>query len=150
MEFAISAGKQITVSQLGRYKASGNNKIHEVRLIRVNPPGSITPSKTVASVSVDMTDTADSDGLVYAKLPAPVWLEPGMTYRLLSREHQSGDQYYDQSTVSITGSSGVLDLSGVVANVTAGYFPLNSDGSFNAWTAGSSTKSYGPVNMKCE
>ena len=129
MRFTVPASTQVT--QLGRYKVSGDSKTHTLKLMQLAG----NAGTLVGQVTVNMTGAA-SNGYVYAALASAVTLTAGNTYALGSQEVAGAteDQFLDQTPVTVAaGTATVLNPAYSLDGV-----------SWPPMTAGSS---YGPVNM---
>ena len=129
---SITVGSSpIVVSELGRWKISGNSGSHFIKLVRANdktevPGGSVTVILSAGSVGT----------FVYGTLPAPITLEPFTTYYLICQEYLSGDTWYNENQP-------VVAISGLTVNSA-----IWQNGSGTFFTAGSSGTSYGTLSMK--
>jgi hypothetical protein len=122
----------VTISELGRWKLSGNSQVNTVKIVQennVNLPGALV-TVTMANGPVGT--------FVYTALPAPVTLEANKAYYLVTSVTDQGDTWYDwNQPVSSTG--GVSIVSTVWAPPGGGY---------SRYGAGSS--SYGQVGLKSD
>jgi hypothetical protein len=109
MNFTVD--RPIVVTHLGRYKFLPyypNQLKHEIKVLRRGNPRENEPSWTqVAWAVVDMTNSPQADGFVYAPLASPVRLKENEEYLLVSREY------------------GATEVSGIEV-----YYRGNGDGSF--------------------
>lgn len=124
----LVGGSGITVVALGRWKDTGDSATHTMGLY----DNSFTP---ITSVSVDMSQTADADGYVYASI-TPQVLSASTYYRVMTLETSGVDHFYDFNT-SVTTTA--------VAIASPCYRSL--DGGSNG-DLGANGESYGPVNFK--
>lgn len=136
-EFDVGSSN-ITVTALGRWKVSGDSKIHFASI--TNASG---VDITGANVSIDMSNSADADGYVYAALSAPVTLTASSTYAMLVAQNASFvDQFYHENTaVTYTGDASVRYSVYCGPNFAGG-----SRGTYGH--AAGTSHSYGPVNFK--
>lgn len=93
------------VTELGRYKFSGNGKMHTLIIQRCDPApldenGILT--EVVASAQVDLSDPSCSVGMYeFTKLEQPIILEPNTPYYFASYEDTTapgGDSYATTGT----------------------------------------------------
>ncbi|WP_391570913.1 hypothetical protein [Cohnella sp.] len=121
-------GTARTVTSLGRFYVSGNNKSHTVSLYKESD------KSLVASCTVNMAiGTADVSGFKYCTLPASITLAANTSYNLVSSETSGGDQYYHDDTTVTLGSG------------TANFAIFKWNGVW--YYDGSASQSFGPVNL---
>ena len=121
----------MSVTALGRAYSPGNSGSHDIKIVdqatKADVPGSM--------VTVTMTAGAPGE-FQYATLSAPVMLDAGRTYYVVSREINLGDQFYDHDTeVQTTTDASVVNS--VYGDALANYFEVPPSG-----------YSYGPVNFQ--
>jgi len=127
----VVGNNPISVTTLGRMKASGNIGTHIVKLVKVSD-GTDVPG---GSVSIAM-----SGGTVgqfqYATLSSPVVLSAGTAYYLMSQESAGGDSwYYNDTTIQTTS----------VAKETSSVWGYG----VGQWNAnGAADQTYGPLDFK--
>lgn len=155
MEFGMAAGENVIVTHLGRYKVNPTDREqHELRLIELDPAGEDEPHpllRTALAITVvDMNNVGDPDGFVYGELKNPVRLLAGRQYRLVSREFEFGDPYYESSLIA-GGFDGDAGEDAVFENITSGSYSIVA-GTPTAWTSGTpgDAKCWGPLNLKFE
>ena len=103
MEIQVGASP-VTVTALGRIYVAGNNQTHALKLVDA-ATGIDLPN---AAVNVTMVQSPFSS-FVYGELPAPVTLNAGQIYYVLSQEQPGGDVLYDSTTrVQTTGVASVV------------------------------------------
>jgi len=121
----------LVVSDLGRWVRTGNTNAHTLKLVRSD--GYDVPG---ASVSLN-TSGATAGQFAYATLVAPVILEAGATYYLVSQETNGGDTWYDLDNTLVP--TGAFALTGQV-------WAYNSTAVYTVYSA--TNKGYIPVNLK--
>ncbi len=127
MQFSVGS-MPMRVMSVGRICAPGNSKQHIVKLVHA----SVGIDVSGGAATVNMSACAPGQ-YVYAPLPAPLVLNAGSSYYLVSQETNGGDAWYDLGAV---GSS-------AAGTISAGAF-----GPGGAWTsAGSAGNAYGPPNL---
>jgi hypothetical protein len=80
----------VMVTHLGRWRESDNEQSHMLAIFRAERgphDASDRPTGIVATVSVDASRAAETDGFNYARLEQPVVLRPGESYYLASLEN---------------------------------------------------------------
>lgn len=127
--FTVGASS-ITISQLGRWKISGNSQTHTVS-IKAND------GTLIASAIVDMS-TGSTGTFVYTSISDTV-LSASTTYNILCSEVNGGDQWNDQNGINVT----------VTSDATWGgaAYQVACNGSPNHISAGPGNYCYGPYNM---
>lgn len=130
------AGAPITVTHLGRWKASGDSNVHDMQLFSYGTnPAPISGGQA----NVDMSQSADPDGYVYVALVTPQTLSASTVYQIGSQEVNGVDHFYQNDT-TVTSTA--------VASVDQGFYYINATpGSGWGWTSGAGT-TYGPVSFK--
>ncbi len=123
-------GVDITITQVGRWKVSGNSQTHTVGIYTGSVGGTAT---AVATASVDMS-TGSAGTFVYATLSSPYTWTAGSTIYLYSTETNGGDSWYEHDT-TLTYTNVATILSSSVAD------PLIS-------ALGDQNRSYVPVSFK--
>lgn len=121
-------GSNITITDLGRWKISGNTGTHTVKI-------TATDGTVIVSASVDLT-TGSAGGFVYASC-TPTVLNASTTYCCLSAEANGGDQWYDSAAVDSTASGATIGFD--VYQVACSGAPTD---------ANSGVRSYVPPNFK--
>ena len=115
MKITVGASP-LTVTQLGRYKLSGNSGAHSLKLV-------------VAGTGADLAGGATSVNLaggiagqfVYGNLAAPLTLAANTAYYVATQETSGGDAWASfDTTVTHTGVAGV---DGSVNTLGGGWFP---------------------------
>jgi hypothetical protein len=118
-------GSNITVTSLGRWVVSGNSGTHLLVL------RSGDCSTLIASVTVN-TSGATPGQYLYGSI-TPVTLTAGTSYRLMSTELNTGDQWYSNGPFTTTSAanteSAAYNVTGTCGNAAA-------------------NESYGPMNLK--
>jgi fibronectin type 3 domain-containing protein len=116
--------RPVKVTQLGRYKSTGNDDRHQVVIVK-KALGDVDetdmPSEIVSSVMVDASGAAEADGYTYARLQNPVVLERGQAYIVASYEDfaatpQTGDTFLLTGTATPQTGSGLWGAGGGVEN----------------------------------
>ena len=130
MQFTVGASP-LTVSELGRMMAPGNNGIHAMKLVKAGDGADVPGSVVVVAMS-----GGTAGQFRYVNLSSPVTLAAGTAYMLLSQEVQNGDTWYDLSTVVTTPG---------VASVNSGAYG-SGPGAWFVW--GGANQSYVPVSFK--
>jgi uncharacterized repeat protein (TIGR02543 family) len=98
MQIVVGANP-LTVSQLGRFMASGNSGTHTVKLVKASDGTDVTGG----SVAIAMSG-GTAGQFKYGSLGSPVTLAAGTAYWVLSQETAGGDRWYDWDTkVTTTG-----------------------------------------------
>jgi RHS repeat-associated protein len=129
---SITVGSSpVVVSELGRWKISGNSGSHLIKLVRASdsadvPGGAVTVNLTSGTVGT----------FVYGALPAPITLESFTTYYLICQEYLSGDTWYNENQ-PVVAATGLTINSAVWRNGSGVYF-----------SAGSAGTSYGTLSLK--
>lgn len=95
-------GSSITVTDLGRWKISGNSQTHTVKIVA-------TDGTVIVSASIDVSGGTDGT-YVYASV-SPTVLSASTAYVLLSEEFNGGDQWYDNNC-TIDSTTGVATTDG--------------------------------------
>ncbi|MEP6743590.1 MAG: hypothetical protein ABJB61_13915 [bacterium] len=126
-KFTAPGSSPPTAIALGRYKISGNSQTHTVYLLDAS--GSV-----LASVSLDMSGTAEADGFIYGVISFA--LTASQDYFVLSSEVSGGDEWMNQVTVDSN--------SGVVIFDNSAY----QDGCAGLPTSTAAGTCYVPVNVK--
>ncbi len=98
----VVGGSSITVSQLGRLVASGNNGSHAMKLVRASDGADVPGSTTTVALSGGIPGQ-----FRYGHLTAPITLQAGESYYLVSLESNGGDTWYDCDTRITTTSQAV-------------------------------------------
>jgi hypothetical protein len=128
MEIQVGAAP-VVVTSLGRIYVPGNTGTHTLKLVDALTGADLANG----SVNVTMAPPALSP-FVYADLPAPVTLNAGHVYYLVTQEFQQGDYLYDSTTtIQTTGVAIVLG-------------PVNNRRDWSPASAPNQT--YGPVDFK--
>jgi hypothetical protein len=98
MQMVVGANP-LTVSQLGRFMASGNSGTHTVKLVKASDGTDVTDG----SVAIAMSG-GTAGQFKYGSLGSPVMLAAGTAYWVLSQETAGGDRWYDwDPKVTTTG-----------------------------------------------
>ena len=130
MRFTVPASTPVT--QLGRYKVTGDSKTHTVKLLQLAG----NAGTVVGQATVNMSGTP-SNGYVNAALASAVTLTAGNTYALGSQEVAGAteDQFLETTPVTVAaGTATVLSAAYSMDGVT--------------WvTATTGPVSYGPPNL---
>jgi hypothetical protein len=127
----VVGSSPITVTTLGRMMASGNTGTHTVKLVRASDGTDVSGG----SVSVLMSG-GTAGQYQYTTLSAPVVLDAGATYYLVSQETSGGDTwYYDDTTIQTTS---VASETAAAWGYGVGQWHLN----------GGPGQAYGPVDFK--
>ena len=85
-----TAAAPLVVAALGRFRARGNARAHELDLIDAATGASLL----AARARLDLADCAtDLLGFCYAALQAPATLQPGRVYLVVSSEEAGGDAF---------------------------------------------------------
>jgi hypothetical protein len=128
--FGFTVGSTgITITHLGRWKASGDSASHTMYIY--NSAFSI-----LATVSVNMSNASEADGFVYAVLASSLALSASTLYYCGSVETTGVDHFYDYPTQITTTTA---------ATTTGGFYYLGGTSATGLDGAG---HSYGPVNFK--
>ena len=127
----VVGSSPITVTALGRMTASGNSGTHTVKLVRASDGTDLSGG----SVAVSMNGGTVGQ-YQYATLSAPVVLDAGTTYFLVSQETSGGDTWYYDDTMIQTTS--VASETAAAWGFGAGQWHLN----------GGPGQAYGPVDFK--
>ena len=94
----------ISVNSIGRIIAPGNIATHALKIVDAST-GLDVPG---ATASIDTT--AGTVGtIIYGFLPAPVTLNAGGTYYILTQEIHDGEFWYDSTTTAVSSSVGVIN-----------------------------------------
>lgn len=112
MQFTTGA-TALTVTHLGRLFLSGNSGTHSIKLVKASN-GSDVPN---GAVTLSMAGGTPGTYKISA-LPAPVTLQPGTTYYVLSEETLGGDSWFGYGRVM---SAAVATVDGPVY-VSAGQY----------------------------
>jgi len=140
----VVGASPLVVTDLGRWVRSGNTNAHTLKLVRSD--GYDVPG---ASVSLN-TSGATAGQFAYATLAAPVILEAGATYYLVSQETNGGDTWYDLDNTLVP--TGAFTLTGqvwaynsttvytVYSATNKGYIPVNLKYSIGAWNLSKETR----------
>jgi hypothetical protein len=128
----LTVGAQpLVVRRLGRMVLSGNNGTHQMKIVdgatKADVPGSAI-TLNIAGAPAGM--------FAYAPLAAPVTLNAGADYYLISQELAGGDQFLDSNTTVTTTA--------VVSKVYA----VNGDGAGNYTTSPTPGTIYGPLDLQ--
>ncbi len=126
MRFTVGT-QNLTVSELGRIYVAGNQQQHRLRLLRESD------RQEVASTTVAMAGGVAGQ-FKYAALPAPVTLEAGRSYYLISEERVGGDAWHDLETRVQTTAAARCD--GGVYQAGSSWYPV-----------GFASQSYVPVDF---
>lgn len=124
--------RALTVTALGRMMNAGNSGTHTMKIVRASDSSTVSGS----TVQVDMS-TGIEGQFSYQSLVAPIQLEAGAAYYVVSQESAGGDAWRDiNSTVVPTSAAEVL---GGAYSVGTGaqYFSYGAQGHV-----------YGPVDLK--
>lgn len=116
----------MTITAVGRWKISGSNLSHTVRII--NSVGT-----TLGSAVVDFSSGGTAGAWNYTTLGSPISLTSGSTYYIMSTETSGGDFWYDDTNgVTLDSHFGSLQAyyvpngGGLTANtLNACYVPVN-------------------------
>lgn len=127
MSFTVGS-QDIIITDLSRWKISGNSAAHTVRIMS-------GASTTMASVSIAMSGATDATD-VYAAIP-PIKCFAGVTYYQFSSETNLGDQFYDIDTRIDTADAAItvgngwyentcgVDINNAGLGTNLVYVPLN-------------------------
>jgi hypothetical protein len=88
----ITMGDTVTLTELGRWRVSGNSGIHTLRVRNAS-------ETQIASVSYDAS-AGTVGAFNYVALGSPVTLTAGQNYFITSQELNGGDQWYDHAPVT--------------------------------------------------
>lgn len=124
--FTVGAAP-ITVTEIGRWVVSGNLLTHDITIRNL----SNTDLGTVNVATLGATAAA----YLYGTLGSPVVLSASTKYYILSKEENSGDQWYDSADTTMT-------LAAQIASGGGGYIAAGS------LTDSSANHVFGPVNFK--
>jgi RHS repeat-associated protein len=120
----------VTISELGRWKLSGNSRWNTVKIVQQN-----NMDLPEAWVTVNMANGAVGT-FVYAALPAPITLAANTSYYLVTSVTMQGDTWYDLNQ-KVTSTGGVSVGPTVWAPEVGGYSLYGAGGT-----------SFGPVGLK--
>ncbi|MCX6927264.1 MAG: PA14 domain-containing protein, partial [Verrucomicrobia bacterium] len=101
MQVVVGANP-LTVTQLGRMMAPGNNETHTVKLLRASDGLDVSGGGVAISMSGGTVGQFQ-----YGSLSSPVTLAAGTVYWVLSQETAGGDSWYDWDTQVTTTGVGV-------------------------------------------
>ncbi len=110
----IPGAAPVTISALGRIYLPGNSGTHLLKLLSAGQGSTYTDLATAAITMQPGTANAYQ----YAALNAPVTLQQGTTYYVVSQETNGGDTFYDWGTVTHTSAAAV---GGLVYQVGSSY-----------------------------
>ncbi len=128
MKITVGASP-LAVSALGRFVVAGNTGSHTVKIAD-------STGADVAGTSVTIATAGKAAGsFAYGTLAAPVTLNAGGVYYIVSAETSGGDQWYDSNTFVTTTSS---------AQVMSGVFGAPSP----YVVAGTAGYTYGPLDFQ--
>jgi hypothetical protein len=127
----VVGSNPLSVSQLGRFMAAGNNGTHRLKLVKLSD-GSDVPG---SEVSVSMSG-ATVGQFRYTILGSPVTLAANTAYLVLSEEAAGADFWYNLDTFVTTTD--------VAADIAVAW----GSGPGNWSTYGLSNRTLGPVNFK--
>ena len=99
----VVGSKPLVVTSLGRMFATGNTGSHTLKLVDASS-GIDIPNSTV---SIN-TSGGTVGSFVYGALPAPITLNAGASYYVLSQETSGGDKWYDHDTFAQTTNDATL------------------------------------------
>lgn len=130
--FTVTVGaSNMIVTDLGRWRFSGNSQTHSVRIYK-----NIVGLPLIVSASIDM-----SSGTIgtwkYATI-TPVTLDAGVSYHIVSEEFNGGDIWGDDNVSGITTTAD--------GTIIFSVYSLNGGVSFQNNAGG--VKSYVPPNFK--
>jgi hypothetical protein len=126
LKFTVGSAN-ITVTELGRWVASGNTQTHIIKLVS-------SSGTDIAGGSVSLSLSGIASGqYAYAVLASPIVLQANTSYYIVSQEFNGGDLWYDQGPVTVANSSAgavndAVYLSSSYTNGRAGsysYVPVN-------------------------
>ena len=126
------AGTAIIVSRLGRMKLPGNAGTHSLKLVDASTQTDIQGG----SVTINLAGAPDN-AFAYGDLPAPITLNPGAEYYVLSSESGMGDQWYDAADTRVMTTTAVTRV-----------FAVNGDGAGNYSRAPVNEFVYGPLDLQ--
>lgn len=106
MKFQVGSSP-LVITSLGRIHIAGNNGTHQLKLVDA-ATGKDLPN---SQVNVSMSG-GTANQFKYSSLAAPVALNPGSVYYLVSSETAGGDQWYDASS-TLTTDNAATCLGGV-------------------------------------
>ena len=127
----VIGGSPLTISQLGRMIAPGNSGSHTVKLVRASDGADVPGGATTVSMS-----GGTAGQFQYASLPAPLTLQAGASYYVVSQESNGGDSWYDWNTQVTTTSQAAT------VNAVWGF------GDGNWYGVGQSNNSYVALNFR--
>jgi hypothetical protein len=128
----------ITITDLGRWKISGNSLTHTIYIIDIGSAGMTNPGTSLGSAVVNLSG-GTIGAFNYTTLGSPVTLAGSHQYLVVSSETASGDQWYDQTTVVTTTTVASITQSAIIS----GSSPTGT------WTTTSiANTDYGPCDFK--
>jgi hypothetical protein len=138
---AFTLEKAVSVVALGRFASGGHaNQSHALQLLRSST------KVLAANATVDLgSAAADLNGYAWAKLAAPVSLEAGARYYLVSREEKGGDSWFDAVTM-VQSSPGALRgfATPVYQDADGSWVDENATDNDPGFSSG---RCYGPLNV---
>ncbi len=112
----VTGNNPVTLTHLGRYKAPGNDQVHEMHLTTIDK--NYSPLRVV---EIDMSQEADEDGFVYAELEYPIVLKPNTQYVIMSRENTT-DTFARPNTEALYNEFGVTIADGMWTNSSSTFW----------------------------
>ncbi len=122
----------ITVTALGRMMNAGNSATHTMKIVKATDSSTVSGS----TVQVDMSSGVAGQ-FSYHSLVAPIKLEAGATYYVVSQETAGGDTWRDINTTVIPTSA---------AEVLGGAYTVGTETQY--YNYGTQGHAYGPVDLK--
>jgi hypothetical protein len=141
---AFTLEKSVRVAALGRF-ASGSNASNSHTLCIMHASSRVA----IVNVTLNLAEAApDLNGYAWTHLTAPLELDAGGRYYLLSSEAEGRDSFFDGATM-VQSSPGLLrGLANPVSHAIAHGMPYWTDSNATDNDAGfSSGNCYGPLNV---
>ena len=147
--------KPLMATHLGRFHVSGDNKYHELIIVKVSlgiRDGTSKPSEVIARTVLD-TSTTVVNGYNFVALEQPVVLEPNAQYYAASYEnYASGREPYLNLTSAYTNNcSAAIWGNGATVDTGNAYLLDNASGNWSSGVWSASSGHFVPnVNLKVQ